>query len=98
MKELMALAAGLPTIFQDRKDVAAGGLESYRLCRRETSLEVRQRFIVGPDDARCSSCGGAALPRRYVSRWGERGASMFSSHQRAATVTRHAQRRSSPRA
>jgi len=28
MKELMALAAGLPTIFQDREDVAAGGLES----------------------------------------------------------------------
>jgi hypothetical protein len=23
--------------------------------------------------ARCLSCGGAALPRRYVSRWGERG-------------------------
>jgi hypothetical protein len=40
--------------------------------------------------ARCSSCGGAALPRRYVSRWGERGASMSSSRQRAATVTRHA--------
>ena len=50
MKELMALAAGLPTIFQDRKDVAAGGLESYRLCRRETSLEVRQLFMAGPDD------------------------------------------------
>jgi len=46
----MALAAGLPTIFQDRKDVAAGGLESYRLCRRETSLEVRQLFMAGPDD------------------------------------------------
>jgi hypothetical protein len=47
--------------------------------------------------ARCSSCGGAALPCRYVSRWGERGASMSSSHQRAATVTRHAQRRPSPK-
>ena len=42
--------------------------------------------------ARCSSGGGAALPRRYASRWGERGACMSSSHQRAATVTRHAQR------
>jgi hypothetical protein len=30
--------------------------------------------------ARCSSCGGAALPRRYVSRGGERGVSMFSRH------------------
>jgi hypothetical protein len=29
----------------------------------------------------CSSCGGAALPRRYESRWDERGASMSSSHQ-----------------
>jgi hypothetical protein len=28
--------------------------------------------------------------RRYVSRWGERGASMSSSHHRAAVVTRHA--------
>jgi hypothetical protein len=33
MKELMALAAGLPTIFQDREDVAAE-LASYRLCQR----------------------------------------------------------------
>ena len=49
-KMLMALAAGLPTIFQDRANVAAGGVESYRLFQRETSLEVRQRFIVGPDD------------------------------------------------
>jgi hypothetical protein len=31
-KELRALAAGLPTIFRDREDVAAGGLASYRLC------------------------------------------------------------------
>jgi hypothetical protein len=38
MKELMALAAGLPINFQDREDVAAGGLASYRLChRRHTS-------------------------------------------------------------
>ena len=37
-KELMALAAGLPTNFQDREDVAAGGLASYRLChQRHTS-------------------------------------------------------------
>jgi hypothetical protein len=28
----------------------AGGLASYRLCQRETSLEMMQRFIVGPDD------------------------------------------------
>ena len=39
--------------------------------------------------ARCSSCGGAALPRRYVSGWDERGP-LCSSQQRAATVTRHA--------
>jgi len=45
---LMALAAGLPTIFQDREDIAAGGLASCRLYQRETSLEMRQRFIVGP--------------------------------------------------
>jgi hypothetical protein len=30
MKELMAFAAGLPTIFQDREDIAAGGLPSCR--------------------------------------------------------------------
>ena len=29
MKELKTLAAGLPTIFQDRQDVAAGGFASY---------------------------------------------------------------------
>jgi hypothetical protein len=29
MKELMALAASLPTIFQDRVNVAAGVLASY---------------------------------------------------------------------
>jgi hypothetical protein len=46
----MALAAGLPTIFQDREDVAAGGFGSYRLCQRHTSLEVRQLFMAGPDD------------------------------------------------
>jgi hypothetical protein len=39
MKELMALAAGLPTIFQDRRG-RAGGLASYRLYQRETSLEM----------------------------------------------------------
>jgi hypothetical protein len=50
MKGLKTLAAGLPTIFQDREDVAAGGLASCRLYQRETSLEMRQRFIVGPDD------------------------------------------------
>jgi hypothetical protein len=37
MKELETLAAGLPTIFQDQEDVAAGGLTSYRLCQRHTS-------------------------------------------------------------
>jgi hypothetical protein len=47
---LVALAAGLPTIFQDREDVAAGGFGSYRLCQRHTSLEVRQLFMAGPDD------------------------------------------------
>jgi hypothetical protein len=47
---LMALAASLPTIFQDRANVAAGGLASYRLCQRETSLEMRQVFMAGPDD------------------------------------------------
>jgi hypothetical protein len=31
---LMALAASLPTIFQDRADVAAEGLASYRLYQR----------------------------------------------------------------
>jgi hypothetical protein len=35
MKELMALAAGLPT--QDREDIAAGGFASYPLCQRHTS-------------------------------------------------------------
>jgi hypothetical protein len=37
MKELKALAASLPTIFQGRVNVAAGGLASYRLCQRHTS-------------------------------------------------------------
>jgi hypothetical protein len=45
--------------------------------------------------ARCSSCGGAALPRRSVSRWVKGGLCVSSSHQRAATVTHHAQRRPS---
>jgi hypothetical protein len=31
MKELMALAAGLPTIFEDREDVAAGGFASWKM-------------------------------------------------------------------
>jgi hypothetical protein len=44
MKELMALAAGLPTIFQDREDVAAGGFGSYRLYRRETHLPRGGRY------------------------------------------------------
>jgi hypothetical protein len=48
--ELKTYAAGLPTIFQDREDVAAGGFGSYRLCQRHTSLEVRQVFMAGPDD------------------------------------------------
>jgi hypothetical protein len=61
-----------------RKTGIAGGLRPDRTLPRSSCL------------ARCSSCCGAALPRRYVSRWGERGASMSSSHQRAATVTRHA--------
>jgi hypothetical protein len=42
MKELMALAAGLPTIFQDREDVAAGGLASYWLCQHPHLVEMRQ--------------------------------------------------------
>jgi hypothetical protein len=50
MKELMALAAGLPINFQDREDVAAGGLASYRLCQRHTSWEMRQLFMAGPGD------------------------------------------------
>jgi hypothetical protein len=37
MKERETLAAGLPTIFQDREDVAAGGVASYRLCQRHIS-------------------------------------------------------------
>ena len=45
MKELMALAAGLPTIFQDREDVAAGGFASYWLCQRHTSWQFGS-----PDD------------------------------------------------
>jgi hypothetical protein len=36
-KMLMALAARLPTIFQDREDVAARGFGSYRLSQRHTS-------------------------------------------------------------
>jgi hypothetical protein len=28
----------------------ARGFASYRLCQRETSLEVRQLFMAGPDD------------------------------------------------
>jgi hypothetical protein len=48
MKELMALAAGLPINFQDREDVAAGGLASYRLC--QPLLEMRQLFMAGPGD------------------------------------------------
>src|ERR1700757_950957 len=40
---------------------------------------------------------GAALPRRYVSRWGETGGLYVFEHHRAATVTRHAQRRPSPK-
>jgi len=42
----------------------------------------------------CSSCGGEPLPCRYVSRWGERGASMSSRQQRAPPlhVTRGAAR------
>jgi hypothetical protein len=50
MKELTALAAGLPINLQDREDVAAGGLASYRRCQRETSLKTRQLFMAGPDD------------------------------------------------
>jgi hypothetical protein len=64
MKELGTLAAGLPTIFQDREDVAAGGFGSYRLCQRHTSLEVRQVFMAGPDDEQVeapTSLGGASL-------------------------------------
>jgi hypothetical protein len=37
MKELVALAAGLPTIFHDRENVAAGGFASYRPCQLHTS-------------------------------------------------------------
>src|SRR5260370_37985911 len=51
MKELGTLAAGLPTIFQDREGGAAGGVGSYRPCRRHTSLEVRQRLMSWDDDA-----------------------------------------------
>jgi hypothetical protein len=47
MKGLMAPPRAYGTIFRDREDV---GLVSYRLFQRETSLAVRQRFIVGPDD------------------------------------------------
>jgi hypothetical protein len=38
---------------EQRDEVAASPCEqlaSYRLFQHETSLEVRQRFIVGPDD------------------------------------------------
>jgi hypothetical protein len=45
----MALAAGPADIFQDREDVVAGGLAGYRLYRCETSLEMRQVFVAGPD-------------------------------------------------
>jgi hypothetical protein len=41
---------GLPTIFQDRVNVAAEGPASYRRYQRETSLEMRQVFMAGPDD------------------------------------------------
>jgi hypothetical protein len=46
----LALAAGPPTIFQDREDVAAGELASCRFYEGETSLETRQVFMAGPDD------------------------------------------------
>ena len=49
MKELMALAAGLPTIFQFGGRVA-GGSASYRLYQHETSLEMRRIFTAGRDD------------------------------------------------
>jgi len=48
MKELMALAAGLPTIFQFGGRVA-GGSASYRLYQHETSLEIGRVFMAGPD-------------------------------------------------
>jgi hypothetical protein len=42
-------AAGLPTIFSSGGR-AAGGVASYRLYQRETSLEMRQVFVAAPDD------------------------------------------------
>jgi hypothetical protein len=63
-----------PDNFGRERREFAGGLRPDRTLARSSCL------------ARCLSCGGAALPRRYVSRWGERGASMPSSHQRASVV------------
>src|SRR5258708_500017 len=47
MKELMALAAGLPTNFQDREDGAAGGLASYRLYQRSLDAGGPLRITKG---------------------------------------------------
>jgi hypothetical protein len=57
---LLRLASARPGDFgRERREFAV--LRPDRMLRRSSCL------------ARCSSCGGAALPRRYVSRWGETG-------------------------
>jgi hypothetical protein len=43
-------AAERGTIFRDREDVRPEGLRATGFFQRETSLEMKQRFIVGPDD------------------------------------------------
>jgi hypothetical protein len=50
MKELMGARRGPADDLSRSGRRAAGGFASYRLFQRETSLEMRQRFIVGPDD------------------------------------------------
>ena len=69
MKELMALAAGLPTIFQDREDVAAGGFGSYRLCQRKTHLP---RGAV-TDNGGAVTCNATSKTRAKNARFDARG-------------------------
>jgi len=51
----MSFAPRWHVIFHDRENVVPGGFASYRLCQRETSVQVRQVFMAGPDDKRRGS-------------------------------------------
>jgi hypothetical protein len=46
----MALVAGLPTIFQDREDVTAGGFASYGSANATPRGNEAALFMAGPDD------------------------------------------------